>query len=459
MNISGKDLNEHIRTISIYIILTASTMFVLLPLFWMFITALKQPGYAMKIKFIPDRETETAIYPATFTPSEHDNPVMAIEYSDPGAAKVTIAGDFNGWNKDILPMKSYDGIWIAYIDNIKPGKHEFKIVVDDNWDKANKDNRAVEVQPNGLTSNIPLTNASEVSGNKADFRFHRPDAVGIKALVNLKGHNASTIEVVLSKSDDGYWTGKSNFNDPIISYRFKVKRSFTAAWCSLYTISNFKEVFNNQDFPFKRFFLNSLIVSLVSAFITVIICSMGGYIFSKKPFPGSDKVFKALLSSMMIPGMIFMVPQFALVNKFHWINTYAGMIVPHLGNVFGLFLMKQYIDTIPDSLFGAAKIDGASEWQIFRHIIMPLSKSITITLFIMVFAFQWNNFLWQLIVNTPDSAYRTLPVGLALFRGQYAIEWEKMMAAACFSVVPIAILFLFAQKQFIAGMTGGAVKE
>ena len=186
---------------------------------------------------------------------------------------------------------------------------------------------------------------------------------------------------------------------------------------------------------------------------------MGGYVFAKKDFYGKDILFGILMSSMMIPGMIFMVPQFAIVSALGWIDSYYGLVVPHLANVFGLFLLRQHIKTIPNSLLEAAFIDGASQFQIFRIIIIPLSFPIIATLFLLTFLGQWSNFLWQLIVTTPDSVYRTLPVGLALFQGQYATEWGKMMAGACFSIIPIAFLFLCAQQFFIEGMTSGAVKE
>ena len=185
---------------------------------------------------------------------------------------------------------------------------------------------------------------------------------------------------------------------------------------------------------------------------------MAGYVFSKKDFWGKDFLFNMLLATVMVPGMIFMVPQFAIVNKLGWINSYKGMIIPHLANVFGVFLLKQYIDQIPNSLLESAKIDGASEYQIFKTIIVPLTIPIMVTLFLLTFLGQWSNFLWQLIVNTPDSPYLTLPVGLALFKGQYYTRWTLMMAASCFSVLPIAFLFLLAQRFFIEGMTRGAVK-
>jgi multiple sugar transport system permease protein len=229
-------------------------------------------------------------------------------------------------------------------------------------------------------------------------------------------------------------------------------------WSSLYTLDNFREVAQNPNFPFLRFFFNSLVVATSCGALVVVICTMGGYAFAKKDFYGKEILFKLLLASMLIPGMIYMIPQLTLVIQLGWINSWYGMVVPHLASVFGIFLMRQYIETIPDSLFEAARMDGANEVQVLRHVVFPLSMPVMITLFLLTFLFQWSNFLWQLVVNTPDSPLRTLPVGLALFKGQYAISWELMMAGACFSVLPIAVLFLCAQRFFIEGLTQGAVK-
>ncbi|MCD6412649.1 MAG: carbohydrate ABC transporter permease [Elusimicrobia bacterium] len=223
--------------------------------------------------------------------------------------------------------------------------------------------------------------------------------------------------------------------------------------------ANFKAVWNNPSFPFSRFFLNSLIVATSGAFLTALFCSMGGYVFAKKDFYLKELVFWMMLATLMVPGMMYMVPQFAIVTKLGWINTYKGMIIPHVANVFGLFLLRQHMETIPNSLLDSAKIDGASEWQIFRTIIVPLSLPVITTVFLLTFLFQWTNFLWQLVVNTPDSAKLTLPVGLALFKGQYSTEWTKLMAASAFSIIPIAVLFIAAQRFFIEGLTAGAVKE
>ena len=211
---------------------------------------------------------------------------------------------------------------------------------------------------------------------------------------------------------------------------------------------------------FGTYFMNSLLVSTTAAFLVTLFASMGAYVFSKKNLPYKQQIFKLLLMSMMIPGMMFMVPQFFMICKMGLFGTKWAMFLPHLASVFGIFMLKQFMDTIPDSLLEAAQIDGASEWQVFRIVIIPLSLPIILTLFLLTFLSNWSNFLWQLIVTDFENPLSvTLPVGLALFRGQYTSELGLIMSASCFSIVPIAVLFLFAQRYFIEGMTAGAVKE
>ncbi len=215
-----------------------------------------------------------------------------------------------------------------------------------------------------------------------------------------------------------------------------------------------------QKKNFGTYFLNSLLVATTAAFLVTLFASMGAYVFSKKELPYKQQIFMLLLATMMIPGMMFMVPQFFMVCKMGLFGTKWAMFLPHLASVFGIFMLKQFMDTIPNSLLEAAQIDGASEWQVFRVVIIPLAFPIILTLFLLTFLFHWSNFLWQLIVtNFENPLSITLPVGLALFRGQYTSELGLIMSASCFSIVPIAVLFLFAQRYFIEGMTQGAVKE
>ncbi|RKZ27203.1 carbohydrate ABC transporter permease [bacterium] len=221
------------------------------------------------------------------------------------------------------------------------------------------------------------------------------------------------------------------------------------------TLENFKRII--RDYSFGRYFINSLIVATSAAFFATLFASLASYVFAKKEFPGKRVLFSLFLSSMMVPGLMFMIPQFAIVYRFGWMNTYRAMVVPHLANVFGLFLLTQYMKTLPDSLIEAARIDGASEFQIFLKIILPLSAPVIATVFLLTFQFHWNNFLWQLIVTTSEKMY-TVPVGLAMFRSAHEELYSLKMAASTLSIVPIAIIFLFTQRYFIEGLTRGAIK-
>jgi ABC-type glycerol-3-phosphate transport system permease component len=221
------------------------------------------------------------------------------------------------------------------------------------------------------------------------------------------------------------------------------------------TFSNFRRVLS--EYGFGRYFLNSTIVATTAAFFTTVFASLAAFAFAKKEFRFRNQLFSLLLASMMIPGLMYVVPQFAIINKLGWMNTYKAMIIPHLANVFGLFLLRQYMQTVPNELLEASRIDGAGDLQIFFKIMVPLSLPIIATLFLLTFQFHWNNFLWQLVVTNDESMY-TVPVGLALFKSAHEELYTLKMAGACVSIIPLAILFLFTQRFFIEGMTRGALK-
>jgi multiple sugar transport system permease protein len=222
------------------------------------------------------------------------------------------------------------------------------------------------------------------------------------------------------------------------------------------TMENFRRVFT--EFGFLRYFGNSIVVASTSALFASLFAAMAAYAFSFKNFILKEKVFAVLIASMMVPGLMYVVPQFAIVKKLGWMNSYKAMVVPHLANVFGLFLLRQYMATIPRSLIDAAKIDGASDLQIFGRVVVPLSLPIVATLFLLAFQFHWSNFLWQLIVTNKENLY-TVPVGLAMFKQQHEELYTLKMAASAVSIVPIAVIFVFAQRYFIEGITRGAIKE
>lgn len=222
------------------------------------------------------------------------------------------------------------------------------------------------------------------------------------------------------------------------------------------TLENFRRVF--KEFGFIRYFVNSTIVAVTSGILATLFASLAAYAFTFKEFRFKDRIYAMMIASMMVPGLMYVVPQFVLVARLGWMNTYRAMIVPHLANVFGLFLLRQYMGTLPKSLIDAARIDGASDVEIFGKVVVPLSLPMLVTLFLLTFQFHWGNFLWQLIVTNKESFY-TVPVGLAMFKQQHEELYALKMAASAVSVVPISLIFIFTQRYFIEGITRGALKE
>jgi multiple sugar transport system permease protein len=313
------------------------------------------------------------------------------------------------------------------------------------------------IAPEGMAREDATTVAEDSS---VMIAWKAPEASSVAlALTVLDGGSEGKSEKRDLIRGEGAWSLAEPLPPGDYAYSFTVTRSTKAAWQSLYTFSNFRKIADNPNYPFIVYLRNSFIVSLTCAILTVAICSLAAYVFAKKEFPGKTALFWTFMAAMMIPGMMYMVPQFALVTRFGWINSIWGLVVPHLSNVFGLFMLKQMMQGIPDSLFEAARIDGATEWTVFRRIVIPLSLPSLFILFLLTFVGQWNNFLWQLLVNTPESPLITLPVGLAMFRGQYETQWEQMMAASSFSILPIVGLFLITQRYLIEGLTAGGVKE
>lgn len=430
-----------LKNFLIYVTLSVGAIVALLPIFWMIMIACKQQGQALKFEFFPSTTGTTAPYSVTVGSNQN---LVIFEYVNEQAQSVFLKTSFNERETE---MQLEQGVFTATFRNVPPGEYEYNLIVD--GEPAERSRIKVD---GSLSYNTPPRNATTADEISIELRFRRGPVKAIFSdgrVVDMAGPDAT-----------GYFSARVEGLQPgDYSYRFQYARSWSEGLAELYTYKNFIAILFNKDFPFLRFFLNSLIVSTLAALFTVALCTMGGYVFAKKNFYGKQVLFYVFLGTMLVPGLIFMVPQFVIVTKLGWINSYPGMFVPHLANVFGLYLLRQYIETIPDSLFEAARIDGASEWQQFSLVAVPLSMPIMVTLFLLVFVGQWSNFLWQYITNTPDSPLRTLPVGLALFKGQYDIRWEQMMAGACFSVLPITILFLFAQRFFIEGMTSGGVKE
>ena len=206
--------------------------------------------------------------------------------------------------------------------------------------------------------------------------------------------------------------------------------------------------------PFARFYLNSLFVVTCVTFGQVATSALAAYAFARLKFPGRDKIFFAYLATMMIPGSVTMIPVFALMRTFGWIDTYKALIIPAIFSAYGTFLLRQFFMTIPRDLEDAATIDGCTLFGIFTKVILPLSKTALATLTIFVSLGNWVSFMWPLLV-TNSIEKRTLPVGLAYFQELYQYaqpDWGLLMAGSLVTMVPVIIVFLFNQRFFVEGI-------
>lgn len=204
-------------------------------------------------------------------------------------------------------------------------------------------------------------------------------------------------------------------------------------------------------------YLRNTLVLVAFSFVTVLFNMMAGYGFAKFHFKNKEKLFYVVLATMMIPGQATMIPNFLIINKMGLVNTFAGMILPGLAGAFGIFLFRQFMETVPDELSEAAKIDGAGNARIFLQIIVPVCKPIIAVQAILGFIGAWNSFLWPLIIANSESLF-PLGVGLALLRGQNTIDFPLQMAGASLMVVPVIIVFLLFQKYIIEGFTTSGLK-
>jgi multiple sugar transport system permease protein len=223
-----------------------------------------------------------------------------------------------------------------------------------------------------------------------------------------------------------------------------------------FTFVNYQNVV--RSIPIVRFFLNSLLVSVVITASQLVTCSLSAYAFARLRFPFRDVLFFILLGTMMIPQQVIMIPVYIILNFFRLIDTYAAMIVPFVSSAFGTFLLRQFFLTIPKELEEASTLDGCSNFCFLVRIMLPLSKPILATLAIFTFMWSWNNYLWPLIV-TNRIEIRTLQYGLAMFKEEGGINWGQLMAGTTISTLPILVLFLVAQKQFIRGVTLTGLRE
>ena len=224
---------------------------------------------------------------------------------------------------------------------------------------------------------------------------------------------------------------------------------------STFVWSNFSDAWNKL--PWDQFYINSIAIAAIAVPVTVFINLLAGYTFAKYKFPGRDVLFLLMISTLMIPIQVIMVPEFLIVAKLGWVNTWWGVLVPRAAEAFGLFMVRQFMVSIPDELIEAARLDGAGEFTIFRRVVLPLSWPVIAVLSIFTFMWRWNDFAWPLVVLQEQSAY-TVPLGLNLMQGQYFTDWTGLMSMSLLSIIPMMLVFIFFQRYFIQGIASTGLK-
>ncbi|SDO57491.1 carbohydrate ABC transporter membrane protein 2, CUT1 family [Nakamurella panacisegetis] len=226
-------------------------------------------------------------------------------------------------------------------------------------------------------------------------------------------------------------------------------------WVKDPTLESYRTLF--KALPMLRIILNSLVVAVLSTVLQLITGSMAAYGFARLEFRGKGAVFALYLATLMVPLQVLVVPLFIEMKTFSLQDTYFALIAPSIASAFGIFLVKQAIDAVPRELDEAATIDGSGHLRIFATIVLPLVKPALATLAIFAFMGSWNSFLWPLVV-TRSASHMTLPLGLSTLQGQYTTQWNVVMAGSVVSIIPIAVIYVIAQRHIITGMAHTGIK-
>jgi ABC-type glycerol-3-phosphate transport system permease component len=224
---------------------------------------------------------------------------------------------------------------------------------------------------------------------------------------------------------------------------------------STWRYDNYLRVF--EQVPFARYYFNSVFIAAWVTFLQCLTSAMAAFAFARLHWRGRDVVFRLYLATLMIPGVVVMIPNYTLMVKLHLLDSYLGLIVPASFSAFGTFLLRQFMLTIPPALDEAAAIDGASPWQIFWDVIMPLSRAGLVTLAIFTFLGNYGSFFWPLILIKSEYL-RTLPIGMLFFDTVYGRQTNLIMAASVMNIIPLIILFVAAQRHIVRGVQLGAIK-
>ena len=246
------------------------------------------------------------------------------------------------------------------------------------------------------------------------------------------------------------WFVLSSFKDPT-ELGARPPKILPTNWA----FSNYTEAF--QMYNYMRYFTNSVIVTSVATVLTLLINSMAAYAFAKYNFRGRDGLFVMTLAMIMIPLQVILIPIYLVVSSLGLVNTYWGMIIPAAATPTGVFIIRQYMLTIPDELIEAARIDGAGEFRIFARIVLPLCRPALAVVAIFSILWRWNDFLWPLLIAQKEELY-TLPVALALLNGQLVVPYNIVLAMSVMSIIPVLFMFVFMPRQIVQGIAQTGIK-
>lgn len=247
----------------------------------------------------------------------------------------------------------------------------------------------------------------------------------------------------------------------MLSTSFKPKSQWFAReieWIPrTFTWENYARIFGNRSTPIGRWFLNSLVLGTITTVLTLLVDALAAYAYARLEFPGRKVLFALLLSTLFLPGVMFLVPNFITVYRLGLLNTFPGVFLPALAGIFGIFFLRQFFESIPKELEEAAHIDGANTFQTFWQIVLPLARPALATLAVITFLASWNDFLWPLLI-LKDRALQTLPPGLRTLQGAYTSEYGQMMAGAAVAAIPVLILYIFTQRYIVESVASTGVK-
>lgn len=225
---------------------------------------------------------------------------------------------------------------------------------------------------------------------------------------------------------------------------------FPPKWIpSVVTLQNYQRVF--RDLAVGVMYRNSAVVAVTKTILMVFTSALTGYVFGKFEFRGRDFLFSSIIATMIIPLQVYMIPLYVMMVDFHWHNTYTGLVIPYFFSAYAMFLVRQWMHNIPSELIEAARIDGAGELYIFVRLILPLSQAVLATLVIFYFMWNWNDFLWPLVVLSSPQKF-TLPLGLTVFNSEFGNDYGATMAAASLAIVPVLIVFFIFQRHIVEGV-------